>query len=116
MSYGPASVFSGFIASGASTVSMDLARGWKTVYVEVGTMSTATVLGVYAAASAAGGYRQVFHPTINSATVVTNSFVIQTSVAANGGIAPVPAGLRYMQFRTTAVVSGGVSIAVHCSD
>jgi len=116
MSFGPYSVFYGAIASGASTVSFDLGRAWKSVYVEIGTMSTIAQVNVYAGASAAAGYRQVYHPPINSATVVVNPYVISNIVGTNGGTVPAPAGLQFMQFRTTAVVSGGVSMALICSD
>lgn len=116
MSHGAISVFTGAIASGASTVSFDLGRAWNTVYAEVGTMSTAAAISVYGAGTAAGTYRQVYHPTINSATVVTNSFVVQSNVGTNGGTAPIPSGLRYIQLRASAVVSGGVSLSVICSD
>ena len=116
MSHGPNSTFNGAIVSGASTVSFDLGRTWKTVYAEVGTMSTAVALNVFGGASAAGTYRQVFHPQVNSATVIVNPYVISNIVGTNGGIVPVPNGCRYLQFRGGAVVSGGVSMTLICSD
>src|SRR5512141_1690160 len=117
MSAGPFSVFSGQIASGASTVSFDLGRGWKFVSLDISTMSTAMAVNVYAAPTAAGTYRQVYNPPINSATVITNPFVISAVVGTAGGVVQVPVmtGLRYVQVRTTGVVSGGVSISVYCN-
>ncbi len=117
MSYGPYSVFTPTaIASGASTSGeADLARGWKNVMLVVGTMSTAAQIQVFASPTSGGTYQQVYHPAINSSTVATNPYLL-TTLGTSGGIAPVPAGYRYMKFATTAVVSGGVALKVICSD
>ena len=117
MGHGALSVFKGAIVSGASTVSFDLARSWSKVYADVGTMSTATAITIWGAATAAGTYRQIFHPEVNSATVINNPYVISNIVGTNGGTIPIPAdGIRYLQLRATAVVSGGVSMNIICSD
>lgn len=111
-------VFSFTIASGASTSdSVNLGSGaWKYVSVQVGTMSTAAAIGVQNAADGSTFYN-VFHPTINSATVATPQVFIASGVGTNGGVAQIPvAGLNHVRFLATAVVSGGVAIKVICSD
>jgi len=117
MSYGPISVFSvTSIASGASTSGeVNLGRAWKSVYLVCGTMSTAAQVQVFASPTSGGTFQQVYHSPINSATVATNAYLL-TTLGTSGGIAPVPAGFQFMKFATTAVVSGGVSLSVICSD
>lgn len=117
MSHGPISVFTPTaIASGASTSGeVNLSRAWKTVNLVVGTMSTAAQIQVFASPTSGGTFQQVYHPTINSATVATSAYLI-TTVGTSGGIAPVPSGYQFMKFATTAVVSGGVVLSVICSD
>jgi hypothetical protein len=116
MAHGANRIFYGSIASGASTVSFDLGQSWRTVYAEIGTMSTIAQVNIYAGASGAASYRQVYHTPVNSATVVVNPYVISNVVGTGGGTVPVPGGIQHMQFRTTAVVSGGVSFTIFCSD
>ena len=117
MSHGPLSVFSDSIASGASTsVGVDLARAWKTVWLQIGTMSTGVNLNVHAKQASSDSYYTVYHPCINSSTVTTNSFVISSGVGTGGGMVALPNGFQYMRFVGTGVVSGGVVFKVICSD
>ena len=121
MSHGPLSVFTGItVASGASTSGeVDLARAWKTVYLDIGTMSTGMAVGIWAAhalAADGGVYRPVYHPTINSATVATSQFLISGVVGTNGGTVPIPNGFRYFKVVLTGVVSGGALFKAICSD
>jgi len=121
MSHGPYSVFTGItVASAASTSGeVDLSRAWKTVYLDIGTMSTGMAINIWAAhaTTADGGtYRPVYHPTVNAATVLTNPFVISGVVGANGGCVPMPNGLRYFKVVLTGVVSGGALFKAICSD
>lgn len=112
-------VFSFTIASGASTSdSADLGAGaWKVVCVQVGTMSTAVNLGIQNSVDGGTTFYNVFHPTIQSATVATPQVYISQLVGANGGICQVPlAGMNNIRFVGTAVVSGGVAIKVICSE
>lgn len=117
MGHGVVSVFSASIASGATTSSgINLARGWNNINVEVSTMSTAAVLNVFHSTDNGSTYYQVFNPQANTSTVANNALSIATGVGAGGGVVPLPSGLKYVQFRTTAVVSGGVNFKVICSD
>lgn len=121
MSHGPLSVFTGItIASGASTSGeVDLARSWKNVFLDVGSMSTGMNINIHAATTqtADGGvYRLVYHPTANAATVATHPFVISSVVGTNGGCVPMPNGIRYFKVVLTGVVSGGAIFKAICSD
>ena len=114
MSYGPMQVFTGAIASGASTVSFSLGKSWSTVYAEVSSMSTAATLFVYG-----GSNGTTFVPLYEQAATATiqhQQFAYATSVVTGGAMLPVPAVFPYVQFRTGAVVSGGVSIKLYCAD
>jgi hypothetical protein len=117
MSHGLVCIFGDTIASGASTsVGVDLSRSWQSVNLQIGTMSTGVNLNVQATVASGSTYYTVYQPTINSATVATNSFVVSSGVGVGGGITPIPAGFRYMRFVGTGVVSGGVIFKVICSD
>jgi hypothetical protein len=115
---GVISVFSAQIASGASTsTGINLARGWPNIAVQVSTMSTATVVNLYNSTDSGSTYYQVMTPVVNTTTVGVNALSIATGVATGGGLVQLPVyGLSYIQFRTTAVVSGGVNFKIICSD
>lgn len=107
------------IASGASTSdNVDLgSNGWNYVQVQVGTMSTAAAIAVQNSIDGGTTFYNVFHPTIQSASVATPQVYIASGVGTNGGVCQVPlAGLNNIRFLATAVVSGGVAIKVICSD
>jgi len=106
------------IASGASTSGgADLGeRAWKRVYLEVGTMSTAAAISVWHKATASGTYYQLFSPTVNTLTSANYSYTVASQIGTNGGIIEIPNGLRYMQIRASAVVSGGVAHKYICTD
>ena len=119
MSHGPGSVFTpaAQVASAASTSGeFDLTRFWKTVYLDIGTMSTGMAINIHASVESGGTFRPVYHPTVNAATVATNPFVISGVVGTNGGIVPIPNGLRYFKVVLTGVVSGGAIFKAICSD
>jgi len=114
MGHGAQSVYSVSIASGASTSSgINLARSWDNMCVEVSTMSTAAVINIFHSNDGGSTYYQLFAPTVNTSTVTANAVAIATSVGSGGGVIVLPfAGVKYIQFRTTSVVSGGVNIKV----
>lgn len=113
MSYGPRVVFSGSIASGASTVSFDLGgKSYSRVYVEVGTMSTAAALTVFGSNDGTSFY-PIFE-RVNTAPVQYQTLTVASSNA--GSIVPLDVPCNYVQFRASAVVSGGVSMALICVD
>ena len=114
MPYGPIKVFPGTIASGASTVSFSLDKSYSSDYAEVGTMSTAAAISVYGGADSTSFY--ALNERVNTATDQYQAVTIQSSAVANGGVVPVPAGVANYQFRTSAVVSGGVVFKLICAD
>jgi hypothetical protein len=116
MGYGPITVFTGTIASGASTLTqVDLSKAWNKVYVEVSTMSTAAAFDVYGAPTTAGTFRPVFE-RVNTAPVQYQTMFVASGVGANGGLAPIDPGYQYVQLRASAVVSGGVQVKFLCWD
>lgn len=119
MSHGPGSVYSpaAQVASGASTSGeFDLTRYWKTVYLDIGSMSTGMAINIHAATESGGTFRPVYHPTVNAAATLTVPFVISGVVGANGGCVPIPNGLRFFKVVLTGVVSGGAIFKAICSD
>lgn len=118
MGHGALSVFSTTIASGASTSGgISLARAWNKIFVQVGTMSTAAAISVQVSPDTGTTWYDLFHSTVQSATVATPKVFIASGVGTNGGTTPLPAGgLNYVRFLATAVVSGGVAFKLICSD
>lgn len=97
--YYPATVAS--FATSSSEV--DLGGAYKTVYLEIPTMTSNTEIYIKAANSTGGTFRRVYHPTLNSSTVGTNVFAIHSS--ATGCIVPIPDNLRYLKVETAVVIS-----------
>ena len=115
MSFGPVKVFTGTIASGASTVtSIALDKAYTYVYAEISTMSTAAAFDVYASTDNAT-FRPVFE-RVNTSSVQYQTLSVASGVGANGGRAPLDIQGPYVQFRASAVVSGGVTIKLICTD
>lgn len=115
MAYGPMKVFSGAIASGAATGAVvTLDKSYSKVFVQVPSMSTAATLSVWGSTDGT-----VFNPVlerVNTAPVQFQATDVTTGVVTGGVILPMDIGFPYVQFRTGAVVSGGVAIKVICSD
>lgn len=79
-------------------------------------MSTAAAISVQSSVDGSVWY-PLFHPTQNSSTVGTQLAVISASVGSGGGFTPLPAGgLKYVRFIAGAVISGGVSFKLVCSN
>lgn len=114
MSNYPIKPFSGAIASGASTVSFALDKSWSSIYADVGTMSTGAAIAIYG--SSDGTTWRALNERVNTATVQYQAVTIASATVVNGGVVPIPCGLAHYQFRTSAVVSGGVSFTIVCSD
>ena len=117
MSYGH-QIFTDTIASGASTSGgINLTRGYRQIHVQVGTMSTQAAISVQGSSDSGSTFYNVFHPSINSATVGTPQVIIASGVGTNGGVTPLPVGgIPHVRFIATAVVSGGVAFKIICSD
>lgn len=110
-------LYTGSIASGASSISIDVVKGWDRIYAQIPTMSTAAAIDVYGSTDNSTFY-QLFNVVQTATTLWTyQSHVVGSAAGANGGIAPVYGqGCRYLQFRASAVVSGGVAMTLICSD
>lgn len=112
MSYGIVKVYQTSIASGGSSAQFDLgSRGWRKVFLDVGSMSTSSGINVLGGISASGDFRQAF---IKAATNVVSYLTLHISL--NSGMTELEFFTQHMKFVTTSVVSGGVSMSVICSD
>lgn len=115
MSYGPIKVITGTIASGASTLtSIQLGKSYSKVFAEISTMSTAAAFDLYGSCDGTKFY-PLFERT-NTAPVQYQTLTVASGVGANGGQAPIYPGAPYLQFRASAVVSGGVTVNLICWD
>lgn len=105
---------SALIASGASTAStVNFSRAYPFYGIQVGSMSTAAQIAIFATTDAGVTFRQVFNPPNVQTSTVTNIAVqIGTLVGANGGYVVVNGGYKDFYLRTSAVVSGGVSFNI----
>jgi hypothetical protein len=105
------------IASGAATSStIQLGeKAWSRTFVEVlGSMSTAASLDLWESLDGV-----TFFPAcerVNTATLQYQPLAVATSVGASTGRAPIALNGPYVQFRASAVVSGGVLLNVTCKD
>lgn len=117
MSYGPTQVFQCGIASGASTSSyIDFGtKSFERLAINAVTMSTGAMITVYGCATPTGTYYPVFQKVVNTATSAYLSMTIGTATSGGWCVIDAPP-MRYLQFVTSAVVSGGVSITVVGSD
>ena len=105
----------GTIASGASTSGgIDLQCHRGTVFVYVGTMSTAAAITVQDSPNGGTSYYNMFQ-IANSAATQANAYNIASGVGANGGVVRID-GARYLRFIASAVVSGGVAFTVVAND
>lgn len=116
MSQGPVQVYSVGIASGASTSSyVDLGgKSYTKLAVNAVTMSTGAAITVYGCDTATGTYYPILE-RVNTAPVQHQAVTIATTTS--GGWAMLePMPFRYVQFITSAVVSGGVSFTILAQD
>ena len=113
MSYGIVKVYQTSIASGGSSAQFDLGdRGWKKVFLDVGSMSTASGFNVLGCPTGSGDFRQMW---MQPATNVV-SYVTYHVSGISSGMVQLPFHVQHMKFVSTSVVSGGVSMSVICSD
>lgn len=113
MSYGPIKVYTGTIASGASTLtSISLDKSYSKIYAEVSTMSTGAALLVYG--STDGSTFRPVYERVNTASVQWTDVYIGT--ACTNGITDLNCNFPYIQFRASAVIDGGASIKLICVD
>lgn len=116
MSYGPCQVFYVGTASGASTSSyLDLAgKSYTRFAVNAVTMSTGAAITVYGSPTATGTYYPI-NDRVNTATAQYATIIISTSTSGSWAMLPAMP-FQYLQFITSAVVSGGVSYTVLAYD
>ena len=116
MSHGLTTVYTSTMASGATMSSeVDLGRAYRTVFLVIPTMATASNgMYIYSSDASGGTYRAVMHPAINSATVGDNVYTIAS--ALTNAVVPIPAGLRFLKVNTDATVANGCSFKIICSD
>lgn len=81
----------------------------------VPTMATATNISILVSDKSSGSYYQLYHPTINSATLATNQYLVSAGVGANGGAVPLPTGaFRFMKVVCAAAPANGAIFRVLC--
>jgi hypothetical protein len=109
--------FEAGIASGASTSSyIDTGgRAFNKMAVGYVTMSTAAEVTVYGCDTATGTYRAIKVADVNTAAAEFNVLTIGSAVSGSYWAIIDATPFRYMHFRTSAVVSGGVSFTVLCN-
>lgn len=108
--------FTAATASGASTSSyIDTGgRQFAKMAVHYVTMSTGALVTVYGCDTPTGTFLPVRAGDVNTAAVEFNNLTFATSVSGGWGVVDAPP-LRYLQFITSAVVSGGVAYTVICN-
>jgi hypothetical protein len=116
MSYGVTQKFEVGAASGASTSSyMDTGgRAFRHMALKYVTMSTGAMVTVYGSDASDGTYLPVRVQEPGTSTVAYNNLTVATGVSGGWGMFEAPPH-RYLQFITSAVVSGGVSYTVLCN-
>jgi hypothetical protein len=109
--------FEAGIASGASTSSYIDTGGRPFNKMAIGyvTMSTGADVVVYGCDTATGTYRPVKIPDISTAAAEFNILTIASAVSGSAWAVVDATPFRYLHFRTTGVVSGGVSFTVLCN-
>ncbi len=102
-------------SGGTSSTEVDLGRPYKNVYLSIPVMASSTNgLRILGSDTSGGTFRVITHASINSATVATNEYVINS--AASSVIVPVPAGLRFVKVNTAATVDAGAAFKFICGD
>ena len=89
-------VFKVTMASGVTLSSLvDLGAAWKTVYMQIPTMTSGTEIYLKAGLNTAStdGFR-IMHPPVNTATAQLHTFSVASGVTQR--VVPVPGGIRNM--------------------
>ena len=117
MSYGPYSIFSDSVASGASTSNgVDLKKAWSKIGIQVGTMSTSASFSFQNSVDNGTTFYNVYKPQENTLTSGIFPVSVSSGLGANGGMALIDANFSYPRVVFTGVVSGGVDIKYLCID
>ena len=114
MSYGPLSIFVLTMASGGTTTSnINLARSWKSLYLEVPSMNSNSEVHIYGSTDDSS-FRKIYHPAPNSVVISGNQFKISSAVT--NSFIPIPNGVRSLKIITTATIDNGCVFKIVCSD
>ena len=117
MSYGPVKVFAATMASAGTTTSeVDLGQGWNSILLEIPTLTSNSVhfIKVSNALSAAGGvYRRLSLSSVQTATIQTNTFTVQ-STATNVMVAVPVSGFRYAKVESEVTINDGAIYKFIC--
>lgn len=115
MGYGPVTVFTATMASAGNTATVNLAKGWGFVSVQISTMTSGAELQQWASVDGTN-YYQVFGQNANTATTANNAFSIASNVGTNGGISPLLPGYQYMKLVATSAPANGCIFKFVCCD
>jgi hypothetical protein len=112
---GPNAVYTVTMASaGTLTSELKLQRSYKTMFIEIASMTSNSQIHIHAATVTGGTFRKVYFPLANSASPVGNVFTINSAVS--NGIVPIPNGIQFLKVETTATVDNGCTFKIICSD
>jgi len=85
----------------SSSASVNLQRAfYDPIYLQIPTMASASALDVYGSIDGTN-YYQLRKPVPNTTTVQSWTFTVAASAGANGGIVPIPGGLKYYKIIAT---------------
>jgi hypothetical protein len=115
MAYSPVTIFIATMASAGASASVNLAKSWGFVSVQVSTMTSGAELQQWASVDGTN-YYQVFQDKQNTATTANNAFTIASNVGTNGGICPLLPGFQYMKLIATSAPTNGTIFKFICSD
>ncbi len=113
MAHGVHAVFPVSMSSGATlSDAVDIGRSYRKMHIDLPSSPSGSVY-VHVAVSAAATYRRIGESEPNHDT----AFVINSSVAANGGVFNIPAGYRHMKIENTSGVTDATTVInVICAD
>ncbi len=116
MSYGPVLVFSGSIASGATTCTSVYLGGksYSRVYLDVPTLSTSAALDVFQ--SIDGTTFTPVYERVNTAPVQYQTLTVASGIGSSSGRVPLDVQGPYLQFRAATTIGNGCTLKVVCAD
>ena len=116
MGHGLHKIYASTMAASSTTSSeVNLGRSYQNVYLMIPTMaSTTNGLSIYASDASGGSFYQVLQPSINSATVTTNPYVINS--AASQVMVPIPAGFQFIKVVAAAAPAVATTFKIICGD
>lgn len=107
-------------ANASLTSDFNLRRTWNSVFLEIPTMVSNSIIYIQAAAGqdSTGAlsylFRRVYHPMINSAAPTANLFQVNTGVT--NCMIPIPNGFRHLKIETAESMAVAVQFRVVVAD